>query len=75
MKGNVYNNLYIKVDQDNILIIEVYADDIMFGSGDDRMSQKFAKDMHNEFGMYFLGELILFLGLQIAIMIKVRIST
>jgi hypothetical protein len=64
-KGNADNNLYIKVDRDNILIIEVYVDDIIFGSDDDRMSQKFSKDMQNEFEMYLLGELNFFLGLQI----------
>jgi hypothetical protein len=48
-KDNVDNNLYIKVDQDSILIIEVYVDEIIFGSDDDRMSRKFAKDMKNEF--------------------------
>jgi hypothetical protein len=53
------------VDRDNILIIEVYVDDIIFGSDDDRMSQKFSKDMQNEFKMSLLGELNLFLGLQI----------
>jgi hypothetical protein len=42
-KGNVDNNLYIKVDQDSILIIEVYVDDIIFGSDDDRMSQIFQR--------------------------------
>jgi hypothetical protein len=64
-KGNADNNLYIKVNQDSILIIEVYVDDIIFGSDDDRMSQKFAKDMHNEFEMSLLGELSFFLGLHI----------
>jgi hypothetical protein len=64
-KGNADNNLYIKVDQDSILIIEVYVDDIIFGRDDDRMSQKFSKDMQNEFEMSFLGELTFFLGLQI----------
>jgi hypothetical protein len=44
-KGSVDNNLYIKVTQDSILLIEVYVDDIIFGSIDDRLSQKFAKDM------------------------------
>jgi hypothetical protein len=47
------------------LLIEFYVDDIIFGSDDDRMSQKFAKDMQNEFKMSFLGELSFFLGLQI----------
>jgi hypothetical protein len=42
-KGNADNNLYIKVNQDSILIIEVYVDDIIFGSDDDRMSQNFLK--------------------------------
>jgi hypothetical protein len=55
-KGNADNNLYIKVNQDSILLIEVYVDDIIFGSDDDRMSQKFSKDMHNEFEMSLLGE-------------------
>jgi hypothetical protein len=64
-KGSANNNLYIKVHQDNILIIEIYLDDIIFGSDDDRMSQKFYKDMQHEFEMSFLGELTLFLGLQI----------
>jgi hypothetical protein len=32
------NNLYIKVTQDGILLIEVYIDDIIFGSTDDRLS-------------------------------------
>ena len=48
-KGSADSNLYIKVSQGNILLIEVYVDDIIFGSDDDRLSQKFAKDMQNEF--------------------------
>jgi hypothetical protein len=64
-KGSAYNNLYIKVSQGNILLIEVYVDDIIFGSDDDMLSQKFAKDMQSEFEMSLLGELSFFLGLQI----------
>jgi hypothetical protein len=51
--------------EDSILLIEVYVDDIIFGSTDDRLSHKFAKDMQNEFEMSLLGELSFFLGLQI----------
>jgi hypothetical protein len=43
--GSEDNNLYIKVSRDSILLIEVYVDDIIFGSDDDRLSHKFAKDM------------------------------
>jgi hypothetical protein len=64
-KGSEDNILYIKVTEDNILLIKVYVDDIIFGSTDDRLSHKFAKDMQNEFEMSLLGELSLFMGLQI----------
>jgi hypothetical protein len=57
MKGNTYNDLYIKVNQGIILIIYVYVDDIIFGSGDDRMSKKFATNMQSELEMLLLGEL------------------
>ena len=49
-----------------MIIIEVYVDDIIFVSDDDKLSQQFAKDIQNEFEMSLLGELKLFLGLQIS---------
>ena len=64
-KGTENNNLYTKVSKGNILLVEFYVDDIIFGSDDDRLSQTFAKDMQNEFEMSLLGELSFFLGLQI----------
>jgi hypothetical protein len=64
-KGYADNNLYIKVNQYSIFLIEVYVDDIIFGSDDDRMNQKFEKDMQNEFKMSLLGELYFLLGLHI----------
>jgi hypothetical protein len=54
------------VDKGSMIIIEVYVDDIIFGSDDDKLSQQFSKDMHNEFEMSLLGELKFFLGLQIS---------
>jgi len=57
--------IYIKVNEDSILLIEVDVNDIIFGSDDYNMSQTFSKDMHNEFEMYFLGDLSFFLGLYI----------
>ena len=54
------------MDKGNMIIIEVYVDDIIFGSDDDRLSQQFAKDMKSEFEMSLLGELNFFLGLQIS---------
>jgi hypothetical protein len=48
-----------------MIIVEVYVDDIIFGSDDDKMSKDFARMMQQEFEMSLLGELNLFLGLQI----------
>ena len=31
------------MDQDSMIIIEVYVDDIIFGSDDDKMSHKFPR--------------------------------
>jgi len=53
----------VKVDQDNITIIKIYVDDIIFGSNDDRLSKEFATKMQSEFEMSMLGELKFFLGL------------
>ena len=56
----------MKVEHEHMIIIEVYVDDIIFRSNDDRLSQQFSKDMQKEFEMSLLGELKLFLGLQIS---------
>lgn len=63
-KGTVDSNLYFKVENDNILIVEVFMDDIIFG-GDDDLSMKFVDDMQMEFEMSMIGEMKFFLGLQI----------
>ena len=48
-----------------MIIVEVYVDDIIFGSDDEKMSNDFARRMQQEFEMSILGELNFFLGLQI----------
>ena len=47
-----------------MIIVEVYVDDIIFGSDNEEMSKEFAKKMQLEFEMSLLGELNFFLGLQ-----------
>eukprot|EP00253_Pinus_taeda_P025727 PITA_25727 len=64
-KGSVDSNLYIKIDNDKLLILVVYVDDIIFGSNEEAMSQNFSLVMQKEFEMSLLGELIYFLGLQV----------
>jgi hypothetical protein len=48
-----------------MIIVEVYVDDIIFGSDDEKMSKDIARRMQQEFEMLLFGELNFFLGLQI----------
>ena len=48
-KGFADNNLYTKIENDRLLIIVVYVDDIIFGSNEESMSQKFSFAMQKEF--------------------------
>ena len=48
-----------------MIIIVVYANNIIFGSDLQIMSVKFSSEMKKEFEMSMLGEPTLFLGLQI----------
>eukprot|EP00253_Pinus_taeda_P004992 PITA_04992 len=54
-KGSTDINLYIKIDNDKLLILVVYVDDIIFGSNEEDMSQNFASVMQKEFEMSLLG--------------------
>jgi hypothetical protein len=45
--------------------VQVYVDDIVFGSSSNALVARFAEDMSREFEMSMMGELQFFLGLQI----------
>ena len=44
-KGSADNILYTKIENDKLLIIVVYVDDIIFGSNEESMSQNFSSVM------------------------------
>ena len=48
-----------------MVIVEVYIDDIIFGSDDEEISKDFASRTRKEFEISLLGELKFFLGFQI----------
>ena len=50
-----------------MIIVEVYVDDIIFGSDDEKMSKDFACKMQQEFEISLLGELNFFLRFQIVL--------
>nr|GFB00522.1 retrovirus-related Pol polyprotein from transposon TNT 1-94 [Tanacetum cinerariifolium] len=63
--GMVDNTLFTKKKSSNLVIIQIYVDDIVFGSTCQDMCDEFAKIMYDEFEMSMMGELNFFLGLQI----------
>ncbi|GJY94020.1 retrovirus-related pol polyprotein from transposon TNT 1-94 [Tanacetum coccineum] len=63
--GMVDNTLFTKKKSSNLIIVQIYVDDIIFGSTCQDMCDDFAKIMHDEFKMSMMGELNFFLGLQI----------
>ncbi|XP_042983258.1 uncharacterized protein LOC122312662, partial [Carya illinoinensis] len=64
-RGKIDTTLFIKYENDDILLIQIYVDDIIFGATNENMCQVFAKTMQEEFEMSMMGELTFFLGLQI----------
>nr|GFA89105.1 uncharacterized mitochondrial protein AtMg00810-like [Tanacetum cinerariifolium] len=51
--------------KDDILLVQVYVDDIIFGSTKKELCNAFEKKMHEKFQMSSMGELTFFLGLQV----------
>ncbi|GJU41883.1 retrovirus-related pol polyprotein from transposon TNT 1-94 [Tanacetum coccineum] len=64
-KGTINPTLFkIKYGED-ILLVQIYVDDIIFGSTNPKYSKRFEKLMHSRFEMSLMGEMKFFLGLQI----------
>ncbi|GKF53731.1 retrovirus-related pol polyprotein from transposon TNT 1-94, partial [Tanacetum coccineum] len=64
-RGKIDKSLFIKRNKGDILLVQVYVDDIIFGSTKKSLCIKFEKMMHKKFQMSFMGELTFFLGLQV----------
>jgi hypothetical protein len=63
--GEVDQTLFLLRQGRDILIVQVYVDDIVFGGSSNSLVARFAEDMSREFDMSMMGELQFFLGLQI----------
>ena len=64
-KGKVDTNLFIKKTKNDLLIVQIYVDDIIFGATNHYLCEEFSKLMQGEFEMSMMGELKFFLRLQI----------
>ncbi|GJY83918.1 putative ribonuclease H-like domain-containing protein [Tanacetum coccineum] len=64
-RGKIDMTLFIRRDKGDILLVQVYVDDIIFSSIKKSLCTEFEKMMHKEFRMSSMGELAFFLGLQV----------
>ncbi|GJZ89639.1 retrovirus-related pol polyprotein from transposon TNT 1-94 [Tanacetum coccineum] len=65
LKGSIDPTLFITKHREDILLVQIYVDDIIFGSTNLKLSKRFKKLMHNKFEMSMMGELKFFLRIQI----------
>ncbi|GJR55610.1 retrovirus-related pol polyprotein from transposon TNT 1-94 [Tanacetum coccineum] len=63
-RGKIDKTLFIKRHKGDILLVQVYVDDIIFGSTKKELCNVFEKLMYEKFQMSSIGELTFFLGLQ-----------
>nr|GEU84232.1 retrovirus-related Pol polyprotein from transposon TNT 1-94 [Tanacetum cinerariifolium] len=65
LKGSIDPTLFITKHREDILLVQIYVDDIIFGSTNLKLSKRFEKLMHIKFEMSLMRELKFFLGIQI----------
>ncbi|GJT85012.1 retrovirus-related pol polyprotein from transposon TNT 1-94 [Tanacetum coccineum] len=64
-KGIIDPTLFTIRYGEDILLVQIYVDDIIFGSTNPKFSKRFEKLMQSRFEMSLMGEMKFFLGLQI----------
>ncbi|GKB12604.1 retrovirus-related pol polyprotein from transposon TNT 1-94 [Tanacetum coccineum] len=64
-KGTTDPTLFIRRFDDDILVVHVYVDDIIFGFTYPRYTQLFSDLVKIRFKMSMMGEMMIFLGLQV----------
>ncbi|GKA08034.1 putative ribonuclease H-like domain-containing protein [Tanacetum coccineum] len=64
-RGTIDNTLFIKNEKNDIMLVQVYVDDIIFGSTKKSWCDDFEALMKSRFQMSSMGELTFFHGLQV----------
>nr|GEZ02417.1 putative ribonuclease H-like domain-containing protein [Tanacetum cinerariifolium] len=64
-RGTIDQTLFIRKHKGEFLLVQVYVDDIIFGSSNLQLCREFEALMHDKFQMNAMGELTFFLGLQV----------
>nr|GEW57831.1 putative ribonuclease H-like domain-containing protein [Tanacetum cinerariifolium] len=64
-RGKIDQTLFIKKQKGDILLVQIYVDDIIFGATNKDLCKSFEKLMKDKFQMSSMGELTFVLGLQV----------
>ena len=64
-RGIIDKTLFFRKLKGDLLLVQIYVDDIIFGSTNPKLCEKFSKLMQSRYQMSMMGELNYFLGLQI----------
>ncbi|GJX51380.1 putative ribonuclease H-like domain-containing protein [Tanacetum coccineum] len=73
-RGKIDKTLFIRRDKGDILLVQVYVDDIIFFSTKKSLCTEFEKMIHKKFQMSSMGELTFFLGLQRVFGLELKIN-
>ncbi|GJU78876.1 retrovirus-related pol polyprotein from transposon TNT 1-94 [Tanacetum coccineum] len=65
-KGSVDLTLFIHMEGKELLLVQIYVDDIIFAASTPELCDQFAKLMCSKFKMSMMGKISFFLGLQIS---------
>ena len=65
IRGQTDQTLFIKKVDEELVVAQIYVDDIIFGSTKDDLAHSFSSMMQTEFEISMIGELNYFLRLQI----------
>nr|GFA25021.1 putative ribonuclease H-like domain-containing protein [Tanacetum cinerariifolium] len=64
-RGTIDQTLFIKKQQKDILLVQIYVEDIIVGATNKALCQSFEKLMKDKFQMSSMGEVTFFLGVQV----------
>ncbi|KAJ9542245.1 hypothetical protein OSB04_028751 [Centaurea solstitialis] len=64
-KGTIDPTLFLRRSGSDLIIVQIYVDDIIFASTKPEMCQEFENTMKSQFKMSMMGELTFFIGLQV----------
>ena len=61
-RGTIDKTLFFRDHGKDLLLVQIYVYDIIFGSPNDKLCQRFAKLMQLKYQMSMMGEMSYFLG-------------